>query len=127
MESFISNIRSLYQQQTQQQNDTQKPINYNEIYNTINSNLDVFNENSDTLLNNVIPNFSLPEYTLPHMAIIYAIITKSQSQAKNLNEIEAVANLTGVNEENLLHSVEICLKNSDPNQVLLKKYSLLTN
>lgn len=127
MESFVNTIRSLYQQQQQQQqhqsaqgqpqSSTQKPINYNEIYNTINSNLELFNENSDNLFDNVLPIFTLPEFTLPTMAALYAITSKAQSQVKSLNEIEAVANLGSVNEDKLLNHLENCLKNSDPRQI----------
>lgn len=136
LESFVNTIRNLYQQTAQSSSDSQqKPscINYLEVFNTINSNLEVFNENSNNLLDNILPVFTLPEFTLPNMAVLYAIINKSQqqqqhpnlAQARPMNEVEALINLADVNQDKLLTELQNCLQNADENQVNNKNNCLI--
>jgi hypothetical protein len=106
-------------------------VNYVEIYNTINSNLDVLSENASNLLENVLPVFTLPEYTLPNMAVLYAVVTQLQQQQSransaatgatsssgNTNENEPGRGIESVNSEKLLNSIESCIQFADEKQV----------
>lgn len=123
LESFVNTIRNLYQPTAQTESQKPANVNYIEVYNAINTNLQVFNENSNSLLDNVLPVFTLPEFTLPNMAVLYAIITKSQQQLtpqqlKSLNEIDVTANLGDINQDRLINELENCLNHSDEKQVM---------
>lgn len=140
LETFVNSIRNLYQKlhqqtvqhsspnnatdsaQQQQSSTTSKvgSVNYLEIYNTINANLDVFSENGNNLLDNVLPIFTLPEYTLPNMAVLYGIITQVYQQAKTTGSSDVDltrTNLTPANQEKLFTSIENCIQFSDERQV----------
>lgn len=128
LEQFVNSIRNLYgssqlasqgsqQQPPQQQqgsSDASLPlqkstqsVNYGEVLSTINSNMDALTENASNLVDNVLPVFVLPEYTLPNMAVLYAVIQhQQQSQAANT-----------VNQEKLLNEIENCIKLADERQV----------
>lgn len=117
LEAFVNSIRNLYQSQSQ------TSINYVEIYNTINSNLDVFNDNTIGLIDNVLPVFTLPEFTLPNMAVLFAVVTKLQAftasghAAQNEQEAGNFQNSTGINLERLLNEIENCIQKADEKQV----------
>ena len=96
LESFVNTIRNMYQNTN---------ANYNEIFNTINTHLDFFNENSQNLIDNILPIFTLPLYTLPHMTVIYVI----SSQPQQLNNI---------NQERFLVHIENCIQQADIKQVI---------
>lgn len=107
-ENLVNSIRNMFQQSS---------INYAEIYNTLNTHLDVFNENASNLLDNVLPVFTLPEFTLPHMAIVYAISNHFQAQPP-----AAAANyLNPAYQDKLLLSIESCVQQADCKQVLNSK------
>ncbi|RNA35429.1 COP9 signalosome complex subunit 3 [Brachionus plicatilis] len=114
MESLVSTVRSFYQTH---QAETSKPLNYQEIISNFNANTTFQNETADNLLNNLVPLFPVPEFTLATITILNNIIGKVQSKVRNLNEIEAVSNLTGINEQKLMSELENCLKNSDHKQI----------
>lgn len=121
LEAFVNTIRSSYQQT---QNSSP---NFTDIYNTINSHLDVFKDNGPNLLENVLPVFTLPEYTLPNMAVLYAIISQVKNITTGANAIApalpnvstaAAANTANtINQEKLLNDIESCLNSADYNQV----------
>jgi hypothetical protein len=137
LEQFVNSIRNLYnhqqaspssshqtldQQQTSNKtsNNATGPINYSEIFNTINSNLEVFTENANNLIDNVLPVFTLPEYTLPNMAVLFAVVTQLQQQAKSNDAEPSRSNVTttsNVNQEKILNEVENCIKFADEKQV----------
>jgi hypothetical protein len=141
LEAFVNSIQNLYQQQSSQsqspQNQNQSSslssthdLNYNEIFNTINSNLNIFLENASNLIDNLLPIFTLPEYTLPNMAVLFAIITQqSAAQAFAAKQDLGVDTSSGgsnaplalvnVNQDRLLNEVENCIKFSDEKQVSL--------
>ena len=116
LETFVNNIRSLYQKENT------ISANYIEIFNSINSQLftltakstytspelPILTESIPYLLDNALPVFNLPEYTLPHMSILYAIVMQ--------------VNLIGVDTERLLSGVENCLHLAD--YKLVKKLEL---
>ena len=156
LESFVNSIRNLYQkpsslspsaQNNQQQTSStasshNHEINYTEVQNTIHSHLNVFYENATNLLDNVLPIFTLPEYTLPNMAVLYAIITQLEnsssaspsapttSSASNSNTSQKSVAVhsdgapnpnqaisSSINHEKLLNEVESCIQFSDERQV----------
>lgn len=116
LESFVNTIRNLYQNPTGN-------INYQEVFSTINTNLEVFNENPTNLLENVLPIFSLPEFTLPHMAVLFGImsqIKQSQTSSSGLATAPVATqanNLTSLNQQNFLQEIENCIQLADDQQV----------
>jgi hypothetical protein len=145
LEAFVNSIQNLYQQhpsqsasqsqspQNQNQSSTSsitQDLNYNEIFNTINSNLNIFLENASNLMDNLLPIFTLPEYTLPNMAVLFSIISQqSAAQAfaakqdlgvdTSSNGSNAALAAVTVNQDRLLNEVENCIQFSDEKQVLL--------
>lgn len=105
LESFVNSIRNMFQHTSS--------INYADVYNTINSHLDIFNENASNLLDNVLPVFTLPEFSLPYMAVLYAISNQFQAQTA----ANAVNYLNHTYQEKLLFSIETCIQQSDCKQV----------
>lgn len=77
----------------------------------INSNLEALTDNAANLIDNVLPVFSLPEFSLPNMAVLYAVICQLQQQP-TLN----------INQEKLLNEIENCIRNSDERQVIFFLY-----
>jgi hypothetical protein len=150
LEAFVNSIQNLYQinsqhqlqKSPQQQNQTQpsssknqnlhQDLNYTDIFNTINSNLGIFHENaSSNLIDNLLPIFTLPEYTLPNMAVLYAIVSQ-QSAATSAsiarqdlgvdtgnegNNNSTGAAVLSVNPDRLLNEIENCIQFSDEKQV----------
>lgn len=125
LDTFITTIQSLYQRpETSNQS-----INYTEIYNVINSNLnytDFFTSSTTSLLDNVLPIFVLPEYTLPNMAVLYAIVTQTNNKAKlnaslSPNAVAPTASLndSSVNDEQLMACLENCVGRADRKQVIV--------
>ena len=118
LESFVNTIRNLYQNSTGN-------INYQEVFNTINANLEVFNENPSNLLENVLPIFSLPEFTLPNMAVLFGIMSQvKQAQTSSTNLATAPVtssanNATFLNQQNFLQEIEKCIQSADDHQVRL--------
>lgn len=118
LEAFVNTIRNLYQQSSSGLN-----VNYTDIHNAINSHLDVFNDNGPTLLENVLPVFTLPGYTLPHIAVLYAIISQinnsTQNSGSSPNATAPVAGNTvvNVNLEKLLSDIENCINMADCKQI----------
>ena len=131
LEQFVNSIRNMYHSQQQQQQtsptshqtldqqnrsattSTGGPINYAEIFNTINSNLEVLSENANNLIDNVLPVFTLPEYTLPNMAVLYTIVTSKVNEA----ELTRSNATNTVNQEKILNEVENCIKFAEEKQV----------
>lgn len=113
-----SNQAQQQQQQSSDQHSHQSSssrlslANYGEILNVINSNLEALTDNAANLIDNVLPVFSLPEFSLPNMAVLYAVICQLQQQPT----------LT-INQEKLLNEIENCIRNADERQVFydLKK------
>jgi hypothetical protein len=81
MEAFVSSIRNMFQSTAPDQSSSS--INFVEIYNMLNSNIDIFTETPVNLVENVLPVFPLPEFTLPHLFVLYAIINKIQQHLKS--------------------------------------------
>ncbi len=111
LESFVNNIRNMYQNVN---------VNYTEVFNLINSHMDFFNESSQNLLDNVLPVFILPDFTLPHVSVLYSIVTQLQQQQNN----NPVAN--PVNQDKLILAIENCILLADSRQVndfFFTKYS----
>jgi hypothetical protein len=141
LEAFVNSIQNLYQQQSSQsasqspQNQNQSlsssithDLNYNEIFNTINSNLNIFLDNASNLIDNLLPIFSLPEYTLPNMAVLFAVISQqSAAQAfaakqdlgvdTSSSGSNAALAVINVNQDKLLNEIENCIQFSDEKQV----------
>jgi COP9 signalosome complex subunit 3 len=90
LEPFVNTIRNIYQQQT---------IQYQEVYNTIIQHTELLTKNLNNL-ENILPIFTLPEYTLPHLAILH---TYTQQPVQNLDK--------------LLTDIETCLKQSQTKQM----------
>jgi hypothetical protein len=111
LESFVNNIRNMYQNVN---------VNYTEVFNLINSHMYFFNESSQNLLDNVLPVFILPDFTLPHVSVLYSIVTQLQQQQNN----NPVAN--PVNQDKLILAIENCILLADSRQVndfFFTKYS----
>ncbi len=118
LDVFINNIRTLYQQPET------SFINYNEIFNLINSHSEVLNANISTLLDNVLPIFTLPEYSLPYMACLYAIVVQLNSQANQNSSVSPnsvapthSANNLNLNDEQFMTCLENCIGSADKKQV----------
>lgn len=111
-------MRNLYQKENA------SGVNYTEIFNTINSHSDIINENFSNLLDNVLPIFNLPEYTLPHMSALYAIVLQvnnaNSSTAGNAVAPAANPNIASINLDRLLSDVENCINLADYKQVIFK-------
>jgi hypothetical protein len=137
LEAYVNSIRNLYQNSS---------INYNEIYAILNSNHELFINSTADLNNpidNVLPVFTLPQFTLPNMFVLYSISNKIQNLLKKSpnsvtsgeqqqTEMETSSNSTsnaanpnnpsnlnagGVSLEKLVREIENCLKQADENQV----------
>lgn len=114
LEAFVNTIRNLYQQ---------TEPNYTDIYNTINSHLELFKDNGSNLLDNVLPVFTLPEYTLPNMAVLYAIVSQLKNSVNNSGatatapDVSTVNTSAIINQETLLNNVENCINSADSKQV----------
>jgi tetratricopeptide (TPR) repeat protein len=145
LESFVNSVRALYQSSTQQQqpqaatsssNSNRLAPNYAEIYNTVMSNLEVFNENVANLLDYVAPIFTLPEFTLPKMGLLYSIenqlqkLNSSSTACGSSSAVTAIASvitgglsvaqaaaLASINQSRLLEEIENCLELADEKQV----------
>ena len=157
LESFVNSIRNLYQKSSSTSPQTSAgqtsaaaassanhDINYTEVQNTIHLHLNVFYENAANLLDNVLPIFTLPEYTLPNMAVLYAVVTQlensntSASTSSATNSSSSIsksvtvhtegaatssANSTianAINHDRLLNEVENCIQFSDERQVKMQ-------
>ena len=126
LEAFVNSIRNLYQQP---QTSANYNVNFIEIFNTINSHLEIFNDNAQNLIENVLPLFPLPEYTLPHMAVLFSIVSQMQHvNHSNLNIAQAVPisnssqnQITSINHELFLLNIENCIKLADHKQVKIKQ------
>ena len=122
LEAFVNSIRNLYQQP---QTSSNYNINFIEIFNTINSHLEIFNDNAHSLIENVLPLFPLPEYTLPHMAVLFSIVSQMQHvnySNHNIAQAVPIANSTqnqiaSINQELFLLNIENCIKLADSKQV----------
>lgn len=116
LESFVNSIRNLYQSKQQSGAATSTSlVNLNEIYSTLSSNLDVLNEQSAlNLIDNVLPLFPLPEFTLPNLFILFSATNKIQQVLKNT---ETVSDLAGVDSDRLLIHLESAIQLADENQV----------
>jgi len=158
LESFVNSIRNLYQKPastttspSQQQQPARTPlghdVNYTEVHNTITAHLTTLHENLPNLLDNVLPIFTLPEFTLPNMAVLYAITSQFEQHTSastnslvqsppttSTNSNTATAQksisvhadgaaplnpsiLSMINQEKLLNEVENCIHFSDERQV----------
>lgn len=116
LETFVNSIQNLYQRTEA------SSINYTEVFNLISSHSEVFSANIPTLLDNVLPIFTLPEYTLPNMACLYAIVVKLNNQAtqnSNLspNAVAPSGSDLNINQEQLLTCLENCIGSADKKQV----------
>lgn len=100
LENFVNLVRNLYQQQ-------QQAIPYQEIYNVVNQNLEILFKNQQNL-ENLLQIFTLPDYTLPHVAILYTFVQHQQKQ-------QAAA----MDATQLLNLIETCLKQAHEIQVQL--------
>ena len=148
LESFINSIKNLYQQGGTN-------VNYAEIDNTLHSNPDAFiSENPLNLIDNILPIFPLPVYTLPNIYVLQAATNKIQyinktnpnqfpnpsAQVPSSNaEVETGAashnflslSIAGVNVDRLLNLIENSIQFADEKQVkrnfFLKKPFLLSN
>lgn len=125
LETFVNTIQNLYQQQQAASNQS---VNYTEISNAINSHSEVFNDNGPSLLENVLPVFTLPEYTLPHMAILYAIVTQYNNKLNQNTNVSPSAtapttsnnkNLLNTNQETFLAHIENFIDLADKKQVIV--------
>lgn len=140
LEQFVNSIRNLYsaststattsagsnQQQQQQQSSDSSPqttgtkslsvANYGEILNVINSNLEALTDNAANLMDNVLPVFPLPDYTLPNMAVLYAIIMQLQQQSAAATSQQQQQTLN-INQEKLVNEIENCIRLADESQV----------
>lgn len=63
LDSFISSIKAAYAQNAN--------VNYVDVQNTINNNMDTLKRNNQNL-SAVLQAFPVPEFTLPHLAALYA-------------------------------------------------------
>lgn len=129
LETFVNSIRNLYQQPAGSSGGgAGGGVNYIEIFSAINAHLDVFNENPSNLLDNVLPVFTLPEYSLPNMAVLYAIISQlqqakaiaqqqQQQQVTNAPNAAALSAILGVDQEKLTNCVQSCIELADEKQV----------
>jgi COP9 signalosome complex subunit 3 len=88
LEQFVNTIRNFYQQSN---------IPFQEIYNTLIQQSEFLLKNVNSL-ENILPIFQLPEYTLPHLSIIHTLIIQQPS-------------------DRLLNNIEICIKNSNNLQI----------
>ena len=120
LETFINTIQMLYQTP-----DTSS-INYTEVFNLITSHSEVFNANISTLLDNVLPIFTLPEYTLPNMACLYAIVVQLNSQTASQSNSGMSPNAVApssrssdlnINQEQFMACLESCIGSADKKQV----------
>lgn len=123
LETFVNSIRNLYQKENA------SGVNYIEILNAINSHSDLINENFSNLLDNVLPIFNLPDYTLPHMSVLYAIVLQvnNTNSATGGNAVAPAANtnIAGINLDRLFNDVENCINSADYRQVTIKILSEL--
>ena len=120
LKNFISTIRSLYKQSTspqqQQSTATSNDVNFHEVYSTINSHINLFYDNLPNLIENVLPLFNLPEFTLPNIAVLYAIVTQleqstaststasaNQARAEHTDEAMSASGVNSINQERLLN------------------------
>ena len=135
LEVFVNAIRQLYEQHSQ---NPKMPGNYTDVYNCIQANLDLLSsQNASNLFDNVLPIFSLPEFTLPHMAVLYALATPMQQQQQSSSAPSSTTGSTtavrvtsttvdvaqqtsgqaATNQERLVNHVDNCLKLADDRQV----------
>ena len=153
LEGFVNSIRNLYQRfpsttsPSQEQQSAKasfgNDVNYAEVHNTITAHLNTLHENVLNLLDNVLPIFTLPEFTLPNMAVLYAITSQFEQHSStstntqpttSVNSNNTVAQksisihtdgatplnpliLSTINQEKLLNEVESCIQLSDERQV----------
>ena len=134
LNSFISTIRNLYkqsqspQQQQQQSIPIHTDVNFHEVYSTINSHINLFYDNLRNLIENVLPMFNLPEFTLPNIAVLYAIVTQleqstasataNQARAEHTDEAMSASGASSINQERLMNEIANCIELSDERQVL---------
>ena len=131
LEQFVNSIRNLYSsssttssgssnqaQTSEQSNQTSKMsmASYSEILNVINSNLEALTDNAANLIDNVLPVFVLPEFTLPNMAVLYAVISQLQQQSSN-GQQQQQQHALNINQEKLLNEIENCIRLADERQV----------
>lgn len=128
LEQFVNSIRNLYSssstttsnqaQTSEQSNQTFKMsmASYSEILNVINSNLEALTDSAANLIDNVLPVFVLPEFTLPNMAVLYAVISQLQQQQSNGQQQQQQHTLN-INQEKLLNEIENCIRLADERQV----------
>lgn len=113
LEAVVSTIRSLHQQQN-----LLNTSNYVEICNALDSNLDLLNENHPE---NLLPIFTLPEYTLPHIYVLYCLVKRSSepvpTQSPNATAPVANTSAPATNQEKLLNDVENCILLADYKQI----------
>lgn len=116
LEAFVNSIRNMHQQSN---------VNYTEIFNAINSNLDAFSENAPNLLDNVLPVFTLPEYTLPHMSVLFAISSSQQQQQNQATNALFKLHLNAAYQDKFILAVENCIQRADYKQVIYSNKTLL--
>jgi len=117
-EAFVNSMQNVYNPPGQ--SESKHEPNYSEVYSTIFSNINLLMNTSPNLLTNALPVFTLPEYTLPHMAILNAISQIFEKQRADSNQATASASTSDsnrINLEELLNEVERCLQLGDERQV----------
>ena len=163
LEALVSNVQNMYQAQHQRYASSASTsaaaaaaasggggggeANYPDIFNTLVQNLNVLQDNAHNLLDNVLPIFVLPEFTLANMVVLYACAsqpvadtgaasaTSSQSsqsastsgaasggsRAARLGSKDspttASQHHTPIDQDKLFHQVEICIGQADERQV----------
>ena len=118
LETFVNSMQNLYNPPGQ--SEPKHEPNYSEVYSAIFSNINLLMNASTNLLNNALQVFTLPEYTLPHMAILNAISNIFEKQKADSNQATPSANTSDsnrINLEELLNQVERCLQLGDERQV----------
>jgi hypothetical protein len=143
MDAFVSSIRGLY-------HPTSGVVNHIEIYNMLSTNTEIFTDTPLNVIDNVLPVFPLPEFTLPHLFVLHSVVNKIQlnlkaatsSNAPNTNattsaaannEMDSSASLPAANPETqavlgisfdrLLGLLESAIQLADENQVYFKQQS----
>jgi hypothetical protein len=114
-ETFVNSIQNVYNPPGQ--SDSKYEPNYSEVYSTIFSNINLLMNTSANLLSNSLAVFTLPAYTLPHMAILNAISNIFEKQKADSNQTTNTQDSNRINLDELLNQLEKCLQLGDERQV----------